>query len=83
MPSNTPFYGSITSYQNSPGGFVAFIKFDLSPGGNYEIQYSTDGGITWTLVYPYSVPAGTNPSLANLTLQLAVPGGIPVRMVQK
>ena len=59
---------------------MAFVKFQLTPGGNYEIQYSTDSGATWT---PYSVPAGVQPSLANLTLQLAVPGGIPVRMVQK
>lgn len=74
--------GCIDSYQNSPGGFVIFLKFQLEAGGKYEIQYSTDSGVTWTLVYPYTVHPGTQPNLANLTLQLAVPGGIPVRMVQ-
>lgn len=80
-------YGCVEGYhpfQNgSQSGFVQFLKFQLEPGGNYEIQFSNDGGLTWPIGYPYSVPAGTQASIADILMSLTVPGGIPVRVVQK
>ena len=76
-------YGQIQGYLPSDNGFVQLIIVPLTPGGNYDLQYSTDGGVTWLPAGSFSIHPGTLPAIADILLNLAVPGGVPVRVVDK